>query len=165
MIRRPPRSTLFPYTTLFRSRRASAPELAGYFLDRVERLGPSYNAITYVTRERALVEAAQADREIRAGRWRGPLHGIPYGVKDLLATKGDETTWGAEPYRGQVFDADATVVTRLRNAGAVLVAKLAMVELAGGMGYRQAEATFTGAGKTPWNPAYWSGGAAGGRRE
>src|SRR5207249_3555730 len=109
---------------LLRRRRASATELAGYFLDRLERLGPSYNAITYVTRERALVEAAQADREIRAGRWRGPLHGIPYGVKDLLATKGDETTWGAEPYRDQVFDADATVVTRLRNAGAVLVAKL-----------------------------------------
>src|SRR2546425_12314094 len=109
---------------LLRRRRASATELAGYFLDRLERLGPSYNAITHVTRERALAEAAQADREIRAGRWRGPLHGIPYGVKDLLATKGDETTWGAEPYRDQVFDADATVVTRLRNAGAVLVAKL-----------------------------------------
>ena len=147
---------------LLRRRRASATELAGYFLDRLERLGPSYNAITYVTRERALVEAAQADREIRAGRWRGPLHGIPYGVKDLLATKGDETTWGAEPYRGQVFDADATVVTRLRNAGAVLVAKLAMVELAGGMGYRQANASFTGPGKTPWNPDYWSGGSSAG---
>src|SRR6059036_1364082 len=119
---------------LLRSKQTSATELAGYFLDRLERLGPRYNAVVAVTRERALAEAAQADREIKAGRWRGPLHGIPYGVKDLLATKGDETTWGAEPYRDQVFDADATVVTRLRNAGAVLVAKLAMVELAGGMG-------------------------------
>src|SRR3989475_1919105 len=105
MIRRPPRSTLFPYTTLFRSRRASATELAGYFLDRLERLGPSYNAITYVTRERALVEAAQADREIRAGRWRGPLHGTAHGVDALLATKGEETTRGAEPQRRQGVEA------------------------------------------------------------
>src|SRR5438093_13308320 len=119
---------------LLRSKQTSATELAGYFLDRLERLGPRYNAVVAVTRERALAEAAQADREIKAGKVRGPLHGIPYGVKDLVATKGDETTWGAEPYRDQVFDADATVVTRLRNAGAVLVAKLAMVELAAGMG-------------------------------
>jgi aspartyl-tRNA(Asn)/glutamyl-tRNA(Gln) amidotransferase subunit A len=147
---------------LLRRRRATATELARYFLDRLERLGPSYNAITLVTGERALAEAAQADRESRAGKWRGPLHGIPYGVKDLLATTGDATTWGAEPYRDQVFDADATVVTRLRRAGAVLVAKLAMVELAGGMGYRQANASFTGPGKTPWNPEYWSGGSSSG---
>jgi Asp-tRNA(Asn)/Glu-tRNA(Gln) amidotransferase A subunit family amidase len=147
---------------LLRRRRATATQLARYFLDRLERLGPTYNAITSVTGERALAEAAQADRESRAGKWRGPLHGIPYGVKDLLATTGDATTWGAEPYRDQVFDADATVVTRLRRAGAVLVAKLAMVELAGGMGYRQANASFTGPGKTPWNPEYWSGGSSSG---
>src|SRR5213594_2556949 len=147
---------------LLRQKKTSATELATYFLDRAQRLGPRFNAVVTVTRERALAEAAAADREIKVGTWRGPLHGIPYGVKDLMATKGDETTWGAEPYRDQVFDADATVVTRLRNAGAVLVAKLAMVELAGGMGYRQANASFTGPGKTPWNPDYWSGGSSAG---
>jgi aspartyl-tRNA(Asn)/glutamyl-tRNA(Gln) amidotransferase subunit A len=83
-------------------------------------------------------------------------------VKDLLATKGVPTTWGAAPYRQQVFDYDATVVTRLRQQGAVLCAKLAMVELAGGMGYNHADASFTGPGRTPWNPDFWSGGSSSG---
>src|SRR6266576_3799888 len=109
-----------------------------------------------------LAGAAQADREIKAGKLRGPLHGIPYGVKDLVATKDYPTTWGAEPYRQQKLGYDATVVERLGAAGAVLVAKLAMVELAGGMGYNQANASFTGPGKTPWNPDYWSGGSSSG---
>jgi aspartyl-tRNA(Asn)/glutamyl-tRNA(Gln) amidotransferase subunit A len=147
---------------LLRQKKASATELANYFLDRLERLGPRYNSVVTLTRERALAEAAQADREIKAGSWRGPLHGIPYGVKDLLATKDYPTTWGAEPYRQQKFDYDATVIERLGSAGAVLVAKLAMVELAGGMGYNQANASFTGPGKTPWNPSYWSGGSSSG---
>src|SRR5437588_161725 len=147
---------------LLRNTRTTATELAGYFLDRLERIGPRFNAVVTGTRERALAEAAQADREIGQGKWRGPLHGIPYGVKDLLATKDYPTTWGAEPYRQQKFDADATVVERLGAAGAVLVAKLAMVELAGGMGYNQANASFTGPGKTPWNPGYWSGGSSSG---
>lgn len=145
---------------MLRARRVSASELARQALDRLERLGPRYNALVTVTRERALAEAAQADREIAAGRLRGPLHGIPYGVKDLIAAKGYPTTWGAEPYRNQKFDEDATVVAKLGAAGAVLVAKLASVELAGGMGYNQANASFTGPGKTPWNPEYWSGGSS-----
>jgi aspartyl-tRNA(Asn)/glutamyl-tRNA(Gln) amidotransferase subunit A len=148
--------------TLLRRKKSSATELATYFLDRLERVGPQLNAVVTVTRERALAEAAQADREIKAGKWRGPLHGIPYGVKDLLATKDYPTTWGAEPYRQQKFDSDATVIERLGAAGAVLCAKLAMVELAGGMGYNQANASFTGPGKTPWNTAYWSGGSSSG---
>jgi len=147
---------------LLRQKKTSATELATYFLDRLERLGPKFNAVVTITRERAVVEAAAADREIRAGKWRGPLHGIPYGVKDLLATKDYPTTWGAEPYRQQKFDSDATVIGRLGAAGAVLVGKLAMVELAGGMGYNQANASFTGPGKTPWNPDYWSGGSSSG---
>src|SRR5213592_2575487 len=147
---------------LLRQKKTSATELATYFLDRLERLGPRFNAVVTITRERAVVEAAAADREIRAGKWRGPLHGIPYGVKDLLATKDYPTTWGAEPYRQQKFDSDATVIGRLGAAGAVLVGKLAMVELAGGMGYNQANASFTGPGKTPWNPDYWSGGSSSG---
>jgi Asp-tRNA(Asn)/Glu-tRNA(Gln) amidotransferase A subunit family amidase len=147
---------------LLRARKTSATELAKFFLDRLERLGPAFGAVVTVTRERALAEAAQADREIRRGAWRGPLHGIPYGVKDLLAAKGYPTTWGATPYKDQTIDADATVVARLAAAGAVLCAKLAMVELAGGMGYNQANASFTGPGKTPWNPDYWSGGSSSG---
>ncbi len=83
-------------------------------------------------------------------------------MKDLLATKGIPTTWGAEPYRKQVFDYDATVVERLQEAGAVLLGKLAMVELAGGMGYNNPDASFTGPGRTPWNPDYWSGGSSSG---
>ncbi|HWC74449.1 MAG TPA: amidase [Gemmatimonadales bacterium] len=147
---------------LLRQKKTSATELAKYFLDRLESIGPRFNAVVTVTRERALAEATQADAAIRQGKWRGPLHGIPFGVKDLIATKGYPTTWGAEPYRQQTLDADATIVERLGAAGAVLVAKLAMVELAGGMGYNQANASFTGPGKTPWNPNYWSGGSSSG---
>lgn len=145
-----------------RARRFSPVELAESYLERLERLGPALGALVTTTRERALREARQAEREIVAGRWRGPLHGVPYGAKDLLATRGYNTTWGAAPYRDQRFDYDAAVVERLSAAGAVLVAKLAMVELAGGMGYRQANASFTGPGRTPWNPSYWSGGSSSG---
>jgi aspartyl-tRNA(Asn)/glutamyl-tRNA(Gln) amidotransferase subunit A len=148
--------------TLLRSRRISAAELTGHFLDRLERLGPTYNAVVTVLRDPAMAEARLRDRELSAGKIRGPLHGIPYGVKDLLATEGAPTTWGAEPYRKQMLRGDATVVRRLREAGAVLCAKLAMVELAGGMGYSQAFASFTGPGKNPWNPSYWSGGSSSG---
>src|SRR3989454_26616 len=147
---------------LLRSRRTSATELAELFLERLERFGPRYNCLVSVTPERALAEAARADHELAAGKIRGPLHGIPYGVKDLLAVRGYATTWGAEPYRAQTFEEDATVVARLGAAGAVLVGKLAMVELAGGMGYSQANASFTGPGKTPWNTDYWSGGSSSG---
>ena len=131
-------------------------------LRRLETIGPKLGAVVTVTRERALAQAHRANQELLAGRDRGPLHGIPYGAKDLLATKGIPTTWGAEPLRGQVFDFDATVVRRLEEAGAVLVAKLAMVELAGGLGYNNPDASFTGPGRTPWNPDYWSGGSSSG---
>jgi aspartyl-tRNA(Asn)/glutamyl-tRNA(Gln) amidotransferase subunit A len=145
-----------------RAREVSPVALAEASLSRLEALGKNYNAVVTLMRESALEEARAAEKEIRAGHHRGPLHGLPYGVKDLLATKGVPTTWGAEPYRNQVFDYDATVVTKLRAAGAVLVAKLAMVELAGGMGYNQADASFTGPGLTPWNTAFWSGGSSSG---
>src|SRR5437764_15191179 len=147
---------------LLRARRVSATELAELSLERLERFGPRYNCLVTVTPERALADAARADRELAAGKLRGPLHGIPYGVKDLLAVRGYPTTWGAEPYRAQTFEEDATVVARLGAAGAVLVGKLAMVELAGGMGYSQANASFTGPGRTPWNVDYWSGGSSSG---
>jgi aspartyl-tRNA(Asn)/glutamyl-tRNA(Gln) amidotransferase subunit A len=147
---------------LLRSGRVSATELTRHFLERLELLGPRYNAVVTVLRQPALAEAAARDREIHSGKIRGPLHGVPYGVKDLLATQGAPTTWGAQPYRNQMLQGDATVVQRLRQAGAVLCAKLSMVELAGGMGYNQAFASFTGPGKSPWNTARWSGGSSSG---
>jgi aspartyl-tRNA(Asn)/glutamyl-tRNA(Gln) amidotransferase subunit A len=146
-----------------RAGRLSPVLLAEIFLDRLERLGPRYNAVVTVTRDRALAAARRAEAEISAGRYRGPLHGIPYGAKDLLATAGGiPTTWGAAPLRKQAFDFDATVIEKLDAAGAVLCAKLAMVELAGGMGYRQPNAAFTGPGINPWNIATWSGGSSSG---
>ncbi len=145
-----------------RARRLSPVELTAGCLERLERLGPRYHAVITVMRESALAEARAAERELAAGRDRGLLHGIPYGAKDLVATKAAPTTWGAAPYREQRFDYDATVVERLRAAGAVLCAKLAMVELAGGMGYNHADASFTGPGLTPWDTRFWSGGSSSG---
>src|SRR5258705_11897570 len=137
---------------LLRQKKTSATDLATYFLDRLERIGSRYNAVATVTRERALAEAAQADREIAQGKWRGPLHGIPYGVKDLLATKGYPTTWGAEPYRQQQFDTDATVVERLAAGGAVLGPEVAIVGVTRGWGCHQGNARCTWRAATPWNP-------------
>lgn len=158
-----------PYSTVeelgraLRAKEVSSVELTRMYLDRLERYGEQLGAVVTITRERALREAAAADKDLAAGKTQNrPLLGIPYGVKDLLATKGIPTTWGAEPYRNQVFDYDATVVEKLTNAGAVLVAKLAMVELAGGFGYNNADASFTGPGRTPWNTEFWSGGSSSG---
>jgi aspartyl-tRNA(Asn)/glutamyl-tRNA(Gln) amidotransferase subunit A len=147
---------------MLRARQVSSAELTESYLGRLEKLGPDLGAVVTVTRDLALEQAKTADREIAAGRWRGPLHGIPYGAKDLLATRGIPTTWGAEPYREQVFDYDATAIERLRAAGAVLIGKLAMVELAGGMGYNNPDASFTGPGRSPWNRDHWSGGSSSG---
>jgi aspartyl-tRNA(Asn)/glutamyl-tRNA(Gln) amidotransferase subunit A len=145
-----------------RDRKLSPVELAKAYLKRLEDIGPKLGAVVTITSDLALKEARAAEEEIRAGKYRGPLHGIPYGVKDLLATKGIPTTWGAAPYREQVFDYDAAVIEKLRAAGAVLVAKLAMVELAGGFGYDDADASFTGPGRCPWNTKFWSGGSSSG---
>lgn len=139
----------------------SAVELADEFCDLLERIGPTYNAVATVTRERARREAARADAAL-ARRDARPLLGVPYGAKDLLAAKGAPTTWGAPPYRDQVFDADATVIARLGRAGGVLAAKLAMVELAGGGGYRYPSASLQGPGRNPWNTERWSGGSSSG---
>jgi aspartyl-tRNA(Asn)/glutamyl-tRNA(Gln) amidotransferase subunit A len=145
-----------------RSGEVSALELARFFLDRLEKFGPRYNCLVTLTRDLALSQAAEADADFKAGRDRGPLQGIPYGAKDLLATHGIPTTWGCAPYRDRVIDRDATVIARLHAAGAVLVAKLSMVELAGGMGYRQANASLTGPGRNPWKSSQWSGGSSSG---
>src|SRR5215471_13450527 len=147
---------------LIKSRQITSEALTQGYLERLEKYGLKLGAVVTITKELALDQSRAADREIRAGRNRGPLHGIPYGVKDLAATKGIPTSWGAEPYRTQVFDYDATIVKKLRDAGAVLLAKLAMVELAGGFGYNNADASFTGPGLNPWNTGYWSGGSSSG---
>ncbi|MDB5041508.1 MAG: Amidase [Candidatus Eremiobacteraeota bacterium] len=147
---------------LLTAKAVSSVELTELYLQRLKTYGPVYNAVVTVLHERARREAKRADAERARGRVRGPLHGIPYGVKDLLATPDAPTTWGALPYREQRFGFDATVVKKLTEAGAVLLAKLAMVELAGGFGYGDADASFTGPGRTPWNAQYWSGGSSSG---
>jgi aspartyl-tRNA(Asn)/glutamyl-tRNA(Gln) amidotransferase subunit A len=147
---------------LLRSRKLTSVKLTEAYLERLEKYGPRLNAVATLMTASALEEASAADKEIQRGRYRGPLHGIPYGAKDLLATRNAKTTWGAKPYEDQQFDYDATVVTKLRDAGAVLVVKLAMVELAGGMGYNEASASLTGPCKTPWNTDFWSGGSSSG---
>ena len=145
-----------------RARRISPVELTESYLERLETVGKRLGAVASLMRDSALQEARAAEREIRRGRYRGLLHGIPYGAKDLLATRNARTTWGAAPYKEQQFDYDATIIKKLREAGAILVAKLAMVELAGGMSYNEAHASWTGACKTPWNEEYWSGGSSSG---
>src|SRR5712692_3879148 len=105
------------------SRKISPVELTESFLARSEKYGPRYNAFATLTRERALRQAREAEREIASGKYRGPLHGIPYAAKDLLAVRGYPTTWGAKPYANQQFDYDATVIQKPRQAGAVLIGK------------------------------------------
>lgn len=148
--------------SLIAKRKLSSVELTKLYLARLEKYGSAYGAVVTILHDRALREARQADKELHSGQVRGPLHGVPYGAKDLLAATGAPTTWGAAPYRNQVFDYDATVVKKLKDAGAVLCAKLAMVELAGAFGYNDADASFTGPGRTPWNRKYWSGGSSSG---
>jgi len=155
-------SSIAELGALLRARKLSPVELTRGYLERLEQIGPRLGAVAEVMRETALRDARQAERELRAGRDRGPLHGIPYGAKDLLATREAKTTWGAAPYKDQKFAYDATVINKLREAGAILVAKLAMIELAGGMGYNKADASLTGACRTPWNTDYWSGGSSSG---
>jgi aspartyl-tRNA(Asn)/glutamyl-tRNA(Gln) amidotransferase subunit A len=145
-----------------RAKEFSAVELTRAFCDRLERFGPRYNALSLSLREQAIRQARDVDDQLKRGRVRGPLQGIPYGVKDLLAVKGQPTTWGARPFAGQVFDQDARVVDKLNKAGAILIGKLAMVELAGGGGYRSASASMTGPGLNPWDRSRWSGGSSSG---
>jgi len=137
-------ATLPQLAELVRTRKISPVELTKMYLARLKKYGPKLNCVVTLTEDLALAQAAEAEREIKAGRYRGPLHGIPWGAKDLFATKGIRTTWGAEPYRDQVIDYDSTVVERLRDAGAVLVAKLSMGALAQGGRW------FAGMTRNPW---------------
>jgi aspartyl-tRNA(Asn)/glutamyl-tRNA(Gln) amidotransferase subunit A len=154
--------TISELNAKIRAKEFSALELTRAFLDRLEARGPRYNALALSLRTDALRKARQVDDDIKRGRFRGPLQGIPFGAKDLLAWERNPTTWGAKPYAGQVFDYSATVLRKLDGAGAILAAKLAMVELAGGGGYRFASASLTGPGLNPWDPTRWSGGSSSG---
>jgi Asp-tRNA(Asn)/Glu-tRNA(Gln) amidotransferase A subunit family amidase len=129
---------------LIRARRISSVELTKMYLERLKKYGPKLLCVVTLTEDLALKQAAAADADLKRGKYRGPLHGIPWGAKDLFATKGIKTTWGAEPYRDQVIDYDSTVVERLTEAGAVLVAKLSMGALAQGARW------FAGVTRNPW---------------
>jgi Asp-tRNA(Asn)/Glu-tRNA(Gln) amidotransferase A subunit family amidase len=139
-----------------RARHISSRELTELYLDRLKRVDPQLACVITLTEERALEAARRADAEIERGSWRGPLHGVPWGAKDLLAARGYPTTWGAGPYRDQVIDEDATVVRRLDEAGAVLVAKLTLGELAWG------DVWFGGTTKNPWKLDQGSSGSSAG---
>lgn len=141
---------------LIRTRQITSFELTKFFLDRLKKYGPTLESVITITEDLALKQARLADKEIMAGKYRGPLHGIPYGVKDLLAVKGYPTTWGAAPYKDQVIEENATVVKKLEDAGAVLVAKLTMGALAWG------DVWYGGKTKNPWDLKQGSSGSSAG---
>lgn len=141
---------------LIRTRKVTSEELTRMYLNRLKKYGPMLECVITLTESLAFAQAQRADREIAAGKYRGPLHGIPYGAKDLIATRGIKTTWGSVPYKDQLIDEDATVIRRLENAGAVLVAKLTMGELAWG------DVWFGGKTRNPWNVQQGSSGSSAG---
>ena len=141
---------------LIRSRKVTSVELTEMYLARLDEYGERLECVVTITRERALESARRADEAIAAGRYLGPLHGIPYGAKDLLAVSGYPTTWGAMPYKDQTIDEDAEVVQRLDAAGAVLVAKLTLGALAWG------DVWFGGMTRNPWNLEQGSSGSSAG---
>ena len=140
----------------------SPVELTESYLERSSKLGPNLNAYARLMPNAALEQAHAAEKEIRRGHYRGPLHGIPYAAKDLLAVKGLPTTWGAKPFADQVFDYNATVIEHLNHAGAILLGKASMIELAGGMGYKFASASLQGEAKNPWDTGCWTCGSSSG---
>jgi Asp-tRNA(Asn)/Glu-tRNA(Gln) amidotransferase A subunit family amidase len=145
---------------LIKSRKVTSTELTRMYLNRLKRLDPKLHCVINLTEDRALKQAAAADAEIAAGKYRGPLHGIPWGAKDLLAVKGYPTTWGAGGFEQQIFDEDAEVVKRLDAAGAVLIAKLSMGALAqGDLWGDKAHGVRT---RNPWNLKQGSSGSSAG---
>ena len=141
---------------LVETRQVKPSELTELYLARLRRYDPTLHCVVSYTEEISRRQARQADEEIAAGIYRGPLHGIPWGAKDLLAVRGTRTTWGASPYREQTIDTDATVYTRLTEAGAILVAKLSMGALASG------DRWFGGRTRNPWNTEQGASGSSAG---
>ena len=145
-----------------RERKLSPVELAEAYLERSQRVGSKLNAYATLTRDLALNQARAAEREIASGHYRGFLHGIPYAPKDLVAVQGYPTTWGAPPFADQQFDYNATIIEKLNAAGAVMIGKAAMIELAGGLGYTNGAASLTGPARNPWQPECWTCGSSSG---
>ncbi|MBV8831504.1 MAG: amidase [Acidobacteriaceae bacterium] len=157
-----PFATISELSAALRSREISSLEMTKFFGKRLEKLGPGYNALARSLVKSGRKAAKDADFDLKRERFRTPLQGIPYAVKDLLAVEDHPTTWGARPYAHQVFDFNATVIDRLNSTGAILIGKLSMIELAGGGGYTSASASLQGPGLNPWNKQYWSGGSSSG---
>ena len=143
-------------SVLIRNRKLTSMELTNLYLNRLRKYGDSLQCVIVITEDLALEQARRADEEIAQGKYRGPLHGIPYGIKDLLNLDGFKTTWGAEPYKDQQFEGTATVVKKLEEAGAVLVAKLTLGALAMG------DVWYGGVTKNPWNLEQGSSGSSAG---
>ena len=141
---------------LLRGGHISSVDLTGIYLERMRRYNPVLMCAVEILEGRGMEEAQQADMELRAGQWRGPLHGVPYGIKDLFAVAGSRTTWGSDAFENQVLDYDSEIVLRLRDAGAVLIAKLATGEFA------QGDRWFRGRTLNPWNTAEGSSGSSAG---
>ncbi len=148
--------SLHQLSYLVRTRQITSLELTHFFLDRLKKYGDTLKCVITLTEELALKQAAEADREIAAGHYRGPLHGIPYGLKDLIAVKGYPTTWGAVPYKDQLIDQTATVAKKLEDAGAVLCAKLSLGALA------MDDVWFGGMTRNPWDLKQGSSGSSAG---
>ncbi|MBK9976965.1 MAG: amidase [Gemmatimonadetes bacterium] len=143
-------------SALLRARKVTSVQLTELYLERLTRLNGTLNCAVTIIAEQARAEARRADAEIAAGKWRGPLHGLPYGVKDLFSTKGVPTTWGAADFKDRVIDEDAEIVVRLREAGAVLIAKLST-----GL-FAQNDWWFGGRTNNPWNLSQGSSGSSAG---
>ena len=141
---------------LVRTKQVTSVELTELYLSRLKKYNPLLNCVVTFTEDLAMAQAREADRDISVGRYRGPLHGIPWGAKDIIAARGYKTTWGSNAYKDQVIDMDASVIKMLRDAGAVLVAKLTTGELAGG------DRWFGGQTMNPWDPTTGSGGSSAG---
>ena len=149
-------ATIPRMASLLRTRKITSLALTQMYIARLKRYDPQFHFVITITEDRALAQAKKADQEIASGHYRGPLHGIPWGAKDLIAAKGYPTTWGSGAYEHQMIDEDATVVQRLDEAGAVLIAKLASGELAGG------DIWFGGECRNPWRPSQGSSGSSAG---
>ena len=148
--------SLLQLASLIKNKKISSLELTKFFIERLKKWGDTLQSVITLTEALALEQARQADAEIKSGKYRGPLHGIPYGIKDLFAVKSYKTTWGSTPYKDQVIDEDSYVYTQLKAAGAVLCAKLSL----GALAYNNK--WFGGETKNPWNLAQGSSGSSAG---
>ncbi len=148
--------TVGELSVLIKSKRITSVELTKFFIERMKKYQPKLQQLITLTEELAMEQATRADKEIAEGKYRGPLHGIPYGAKDLLNTKKYKTTYGATPYKDQIIDMDATVIKKLEEAGAVLIAKLTLGALANG------DVWFDGITKNPWDTTAGSSGSSAG---